>query len=200
MQEGEGYQDLETSGDSGEASNSCILRQGHYEGKFVSPNVVNLSLNKAKIKEGLEDFGRKLRLMWFFRNDDRETIINPFQKKSKFNPKRNDASIEIYLSRLEEEFLNIDTNINYSNLTKEERKALYSLRDDTSIVIKEADQGSAVVVWDREDYLAKAGKQLDDKNVYKKVTKEVEGSLEKTIKGVLGKVRKRGDISDSTFD
>ena len=158
------------------------------------------SLNKAKIKEELEVFGRKLRLMWYFRNDDRETIFNPFQKKSKFNPKKNVASIEIYLSRLEEEILNIDTNINYSNLTKEERKALHSLRDDTSIVIKEADKGSAVVVWDREDYLAEAEKQLDDKNVYKKVTKEVEGSLEKTIKGVLGKVRKRGDISDSTLD
>ena len=39
------------------------------------------SLNKAKIKEELEVFGRKLRLMWYFRNDDRETIINPFQKK-----------------------------------------------------------------------------------------------------------------------
>ena len=49
----------------------------------------------------------------------------------------------------------------------------------------------------REDYLAETEKQLDDKNVYKK---EVEGSLEKTIKGVLGKVRKRGDISDSTLD
>ena len=56
------------------------------------------------------------------------------------------------------------------------------------------------MVWDREDYLAEAEKQLDDKNVYKKVTKVVEGSLEKTIKGVLGKVRKRGDISDSTLD
>ena len=158
------------------------------------------SLNKAKIKEELEVFGRKLRLMWYFRNDDRETIINPFQKKSKFNLKRNDASKEIYLSGLEEETLNIDTNINYSNLTKEERKALYSPRDDTSIVIKEVDKGSAVVVWDREDYLAEAEKQLDDKNVYKKVTKEVEDSLEKTITEVLGKVRKRGDISDSTLD
>ena len=123
-------------------------------------------LNKAKIKE-LKVFGRKLRLMWYFRNDDRETIINPFQKKSEFNPKRNDASLEIYLSRLEEEILNIDPNINYSNLTKEERKALYSLTDDTSIVIKEADKGSAVVVWDLEDYLAEAENQLDDKNVYK---------------------------------
>ena len=222
--EGEGFQNIESSSESEETHNSCILREGRYEGKFVSPNVVNLSkrnlsdaeisllskglkfvptptsLNKAKIKEELEVFGRKLRLKWFFRNDDREFISNPFQKKSKFNPKRNDASIELYLSRLEEQILNIDTNINYSNLTKEERKALFSLRDDTSIIIKEADKGSAVVVWDREDYLAEAGKQLDDKNVYKKVTKEVEGSLIKTIKGVLGKIRKRGDISDSTLD
>ena len=52
------------------------------------------------------------------------------------------------------------------------------------------------MVWDCEDYLAEAEKQLDDMNVYKKVTKEAEGSLEKTIKGVLEKVRKRGDISD----
>ena len=54
--------------------------------------------------------------------------------------------------------------------------------------------------WDREDYLAEAEKQLHDKKVYKKVTKEVEGSLEKTIKRVLGKVRERGDISDSTLN
>ena len=49
------------------------------------------------------------------------------------------------------------------------------------------------MVSEREDYLAEAEKQLDNKNVYKKVTKEVEVSLEKTIKGVLGKVRKTLD-------
>ena len=34
----------------------------------------------------------------------------------------------------------------YSNLTKGERNDLYLLRDDASIIIKEADKGSAVVV------------------------------------------------------
>ena len=34
-----------------------------------------------------------------------------------------------------------------------ERNALYSLRDDTSIIIKEADKESGVVAWDRGDYL-----------------------------------------------
>ena len=38
---------------------------------------------------------------------------------------------------------------------EEERQAMQSLRDDSSIVIKEADKGSAVVVWNREDYLSK---------------------------------------------
>ena len=96
--------------------------------------------------------------------------------------------------------MNIDTRLNYSNLNKEERKALYSLRDHTSIIIKEADKGSGIVVWDRDDYLEEAKKQLDGKEVYKKVNGEVEGPLIKLIKGVLGNVRKRGDISDKTLD
>ena len=87
--------------------------------------------------------------MWYFRNDHREFDVNPFKKKSKFNPK-GDAAIEMHLSRLEEEILSLDEKISHSNLTKGEGNALYLLRDDASvIIIKEADNGSAVVVWDR---------------------------------------------------
>jgi len=151
-----------------------------YIGKFVSSNVVNISnrnlskaeisllskglkfvptplyVDRAKLKEELEKFGRKLRLLWHFRDDDNNSVINPFRPKSKFNPKGNDAAIEIYLSRLEEEINSIDTKLGYNNLTREERGALKDLRNDQSIVIKEADKGSGVVVWDREDYLAEA--------------------------------------------
>ena len=35
--------------------------------------------------------------------------------------------------------------------------------DDTSIIIKEADKGSGVVVWNRKDYLKEAEKQLGGK-------------------------------------
>ena len=94
--------------------------------------------------------------MWHCRNEEREITINPFKKKSKFNPKRKDATIEIYLSCLEAEIFSLDKKLSYSNLTKEERQAIYSLRDDTSIIIKEADKGSGIVVWDREDCLAEA--------------------------------------------
>ena len=33
-----------------------------------------------------------------------------------------------------------------------------------SIVIKKADKGSSIVIWDRVNYLKEANKQLSDKN------------------------------------
>ena len=36
-------------------------------------------------------------------------------------------------------------------------------------MIKGTDKGSEVVVWDREDYLKEAYRQLDDKEVYEQV-------------------------------
>ena len=40
-----------------------------------------------------------------------------------------------------------------SNLSGDGWEALRNLADDKSIVIKGADKGSSVVIWDREDYL-----------------------------------------------
>ena len=54
----------------------------------------------------------------------------------------------------------------FNNLINSERKALYDLKNDKSIVIKSADKGSAVVVLDREDYIIEAGKQLGDEEFY----------------------------------
>ena len=79
--------------------------------KFVpTPTYVN----RAALKEELEKFGRKLRLKWHFRNEESSGPFNPFRVKSKFNPKGKDAAIEMYLSRLEEEILAIDTKLNFS--------------------------------------------------------------------------------------
>ena len=139
-------------------SNAATLLDGRHECKFVSPNIINLPkrhlskdeisrlskglkfipkskhINKARIKEELETYGRKRRLMWHYRNEERKIFINPFKKKSKFDSKQKDAAIEIYLRRLEEEIFSLDNKRSYSNLTKEERHGLYSLRNDTLII------------------------------------------------------------------
>ena len=45
-----------------------------------------------------------------------------------------------------------------------------SLADYRSLVIKKADKGSCIVVWNRNDYLTEAEKQLENPNVYRKLT------------------------------
>ena len=51
----------------------------------------------------------------------------------------------------------------FNNLSKEEREVLYSFKDDPSILMKDADKGSAVLVLDRKDYLMEAFRKLDER-------------------------------------
>ena len=61
------------------------------------------------------------------------------------------------------------SRLGYLNFSQEEWQCMRLLAKDRSIVIKKADKGSCVVVWDREDYIAEASKQLNDESVYKSV-------------------------------
>ena len=57
----------------------------------------------------------------------------------------------------------------YSNLSKDEWEAVRTLGDDRDIVIKKANKGSCVVIWDRNDYITEAESQLKKELVHKKV-------------------------------
>ena len=79
-------------------------------------------------------------------------------------------SLEVFLSQIEKELFELaESPLNYSNFSKEEWQAMSSLVNDRSAVIKKADKGSCVVVWDREDYIGEAERQLGDVTVYKDV-------------------------------
>ena len=155
-------------------------------------------IDRSKLKRELEEYGRKLRLMWYFRNDKRTFTADKFRPKSSFNPRNKDAIIETYLSCLEERLLDIEIpSKRYNNLTKDERDALYSLKDDPSIIKKCADKCSVVVVWDREDYLKEAYKQLDDSEVYEEVPNNPD-FLINTLMKALEELRLRGNLSSDT--
>ena len=83
-------------------------------------------------------------------------------------------------------------------MTKAERNALYSLRDDASAIVKEADKRSGVVVWDREYYLAEAKNNLIRK-FNEELSEDVEGPFDKVIKKVI-KLRNRGDVFHKLLD
>ena len=76
----------------------------------------------------------------------------------------------------------------YNNLTKEEHDALYSLRDDSTVIIKGADKDSVVVAWDSGDYLKETYKQLEDREMYKEVPNDPNVLVNAIIKA-LEKIR-----------
>ena len=123
-----------------------------------------------------------------------------FKTKSTFNPRNNDAIIETYLSCLEERLLDIEIpSKRFNNLTNDERNAMYSLKDDKSVIIKGDDKVVAVIAWDGEDYVIEASKQLEDKEVYLEVPND-SSALVSTIFKSLEKIRKRGDLSQDTLN
>ena len=60
--------------------------------------------------------------------------------------------------------------------------------------MKEADKWLAVVVWDRDDYIQEAEKQLDDKEIYEEVSNDPQ-PLINTIHRAVEKIRKRRYLS-----
>ena len=72
----------------------------------------------------------------------------------------------------------------FNNLTNNERRALYDLKNDKSIVIKSADKGLAVV---------------GDEQVSEEVSNDATPLL-KTINEAIAKIRKQGDLKRDNLD
>ena len=95
---------------------------------------------------------------------------------------------------MEERLLDIEIpSERFNNLKKEEQEALYSLKDDPSIIIKGANKGSDVAVWEREDNLKDPYRQLDDKEVYEQVQND-SSVLSSTL------IKALGNLSKDTID
>ena len=76
---------------------------------------------------------------------------------------------------------------------------MYNLKNYQSFVIKEAGKGSAVVIWDKKDYLTESEKQISCKETYEEVSNDP-SFLIKIIHDTLEKIWKRGEISSNILD
>ena len=113
-----------------------------------------------------------MRIKWHCRNEpsDKFSERPAFSPKSSWKPPLSHPNLEVFLRQVESELFEITKErTRYSNLLQEEWRAIRTLADDRSIVIKKADKVSCIVVWDGDDYLREAEKQLSDKNVYEEV-------------------------------
>ena len=129
-------------------------------------------INEPELRRDFEDFARRMRLKWYFRNEPTYSFNErpSFTTKSSWKPPKGNPSLELFLSHIEKELSEVcKSNLGYSNFSKEKWQCIRLLANDRNIVIKKADKGSCVVVWDREGYTAEASKQLNDESVYKSV-------------------------------
>ena len=209
-------------------STSCEMNEnGRMQGKFVSENVFNLSrktlspseitllskglsfvptpekIDREQVKSDLERFGRNIKLKLHFM--DQPTLscsVTPtFRPPSKWTPTSYDIQLEIYLSELEEKILQIqEEGHNYPNLSTEERQALNDLMKDKSIIIKSADKGSAIVIWDREDYIKECNTQLNDQNVYKKLSNTCLKDVNSKIRTILNLMMNKKEIDKKVYE
>lgn len=123
----------------------------------------------------LQQYHRKIKLAVFYKDKDNE-VIPPFTPKSDWCPAPAQLPQEVSnliqndLKYMENEFKIYG---NKPNLKEDEVKALKELASNKDIVIKPADKGSAVVIWDREQYLWEGYRQLNNRNYYEKLPKPI---------------------------
>ena len=133
---------------------------------------IQRKINEPELRKDFEEFCRRMRIKWHFRNEPTLDFSNipAFAPKSAWKPPKGHPNLEILLCQVESDlFKAIERQLGYSNLSKEEWDGIRSLNDDRNIVLKRADKGSCVVIWDRNDYVQEAETQLSNQNVYKSV-------------------------------
>ena len=137
-------------------------------------------------KSILDNFKRKIRMQLFFSdpNQGSKTESIPsggpfehgsFKLKSTFYP--------VGPFQLESMFHSIEQDLHRQkykepkkkNLTKEEYKAIKSLKNNKGIIIKPADKGSAIVILDKESYINEGQRQLNDTKLYEKTNSKHTG-------------------------
>ena len=123
--------------------------------------------------------------------------MDRFKEKSAWVPKDVEPEIDLYLSALQERVRLInERGRNFSNISVAEREALGNLKRYRDIVIKEADKGSAVVVWGREEYCKEAYDQLRDSDVYERILNDPLDRVSSLVAQSLNLLMKEGHINE----
>ena len=114
------------------------------------------------------------------------------------------GSLDYYISKCRSEVnkLNFKRHLKFmtDNLTPGERASLISLRQRTDVVIKPADKGGAVVVWDRNLYKQEAERQLSDSTFFERLDRDFTVDYNKTVCEVVKEAITKGELPASAVN
>ena len=127
------------------------------------------SKNITEIKTDILEFCRRLRLTECFSEITRGISDHSLVKnKSNFTPsKQRNKALDTFCETILKFQIEASENKKIKlNFTKSQWESLEELSKDDSIIIKEADKGSTVVVMDKQDYKEMVLNILKDKTFY----------------------------------
>lgn len=87
-----------------------------------------------------------------------------------------------------------------SNITKQERAAIDSLKKDKTITILPADKGRTIVVMDTKKYISQMETTLADTNTYEILKKNPTEQKKKTLKALLKPLLESQKITQEAYD
>ena len=152
------------------------------------------------LEKDIKNFVRLLKLKEYFHNfentEEDDSLLKP---PSDFTPThiKNPVlqSVCDTLTSTAENLQNLVTPNFYNNLTKNELVALKNLKNDESIVIKEADKGSMVVILDKTFYKEKMLMTLSNTDVYKKHKKNKDNKIFNKVKKLAKDYYSSGNLT-----
>lgn len=150
---------------------------------------------------------RQLHLkMWFSHSDSpaSSTGNTPvFKSKSKFCPPNSNPNLTAFKVKTEydiHKLLSAPSPLETVNLTRDESTALKELSQNPDIVIKPADKGGAIVIWQHTNYIQEAERQLSDGEYYQKLSHNPMTSMQNDFESFLQNAKTQRDINDNTYN
>ena len=151
--------------------------------------------DEFSIRKDVASFCRKLRLRQHFGitnqpdNTSPEDFLNSLgSTRSSWTPKAGENDIlDSVIDSINKDVdcLLPPKKTTLSNLSSEEQEALLSLKRNKNLIIKPADKGGAVVVWQKDLYVAEANKQLSDQTAYNELPSDPTSDSQALVKNTL---------------
>lgn len=159
-------------------------------------------------------FFRAIKLkIWFDKQSTEAGIVGPASSseltltdvqlhlKSDFTPVANHVAFDTFVNvdRLDLEALKMsgqDEMCVNRNMKLDETNALKELSNNPCLTIKPSGKGGAVVIIDTTDYVNEVYRQLNDQNVYRRLSGDPKFEFLKKIRKVLDSAREEGVIDD----
>ena len=158
-------------------------------------NVINLS-NRDLTSDELNVLSKGLNFALDHTQKDKINFIAAIESNISSNRDINNNDKLIVSSQVVNA---IKTAKNVDNISFAEKTALNQLKNDENIITVPADKGRSTVVMNKSDYVNKCMEHLNDRNIYKVLTKNTMKSIQTRLNKVLKKLETQKKLTRSQY-